>query len=107
MLPGNLTLKGHPEAISNTDLGAISSLAFSPDGNRLAAFTRDKTVKMWVAGTARETYPLKGHTEVVLGVAFSPDGRRIAAFGGFHKMVKQRDARPLDADPAKQVPTSC
>ena len=74
------TLKGHTDS--------INSVAFSPDGKRLATGSSDGTVKIWDAATGQETFTLKGHAEGVgtVGVecvAFSPDGKRLACGGGY------------------------
>ncbi len=50
------TLKGHTRI--------VSSVAFSPDGKRLASATYDETVKVWDAATGQEIRTLKGHTEL-------------------------------------------
>ena len=50
-----LTLKGHT--------GGVTSVAFSPDGKRLASAGGDETVKVWDAATGQEILTLKGHTE--------------------------------------------
>jgi WD40 repeat protein/tRNA A-37 threonylcarbamoyl transferase component Bud32 len=72
---GHITLKGH------TNL--VSSVAFSPDGTRLASASADRTVKLWDVGTGQEIRTLKGHTQAVSSVAFSPDGHRLASGGQF------------------------
>jgi hypothetical protein len=77
------TLKGHT--------GRIFSVAYSPDGKRLASASGDNTVKVWDAQTGQELLTCKGHTGYVWGVAFSPDGKRLASAGG--KAVKVWDAQ--------------
>jgi WD40 repeat protein len=59
----------------------VNSLAFSPDGERLAAASWDMNrgaigeVKLWDVATFTEMLTLKGHGNV----AFSPDGRFLTA----------------------------
>jgi hypothetical protein len=57
----------------------VTSVAFSPDGARLASGSQDMTVKVWEARTGQELHTLKGHTSAVNIVAFSPDGQRVVS----------------------------
>ena len=86
-----LTLKGHAGMVSSATYGPegrmviesmISSVAFCPDGKRIASGSGDNTLKVWDVDTGQETLTLKGHTSSVLSVAFSPDGKRIASGSG-------------------------
>jgi formylglycine-generating enzyme required for sulfatase activity len=62
-------------------MGAVTSLAISPDGERLASGSEDKTVKIWtLPGLALER-TLVGHAGGVLSVAFEPGGRLVASDG--------------------------
>src|SRR5262249_36747529 len=65
------TLTGHT--------GAVHSVAFSPDGKRLASGSEDRTVKLWYVRTGKECRTLKGHSTCVNHVAFSPDDKRLAS----------------------------
>ncbi len=68
------TLTGHRSA--------VTSVAFSPDGQRIVTGSEDGTAKVWDAVASREILALKGHNGFVLSVAFSPDGQRILTGGG-------------------------
>lgn len=61
-----------------TDAGVVT-LAFSPDGRRLAGACLDKTVKFWELATGREALCLQGHTLPVYHLAFRADGRCLAS----------------------------
>jgi WD40 repeat protein len=85
-----LTLRGH------TDL--VASVAFSPDGKRLATASDDGMAKVWDAATGRElltisTNAIRGHH----GMAFSPDGTRLATAGekGVAKVWEAATGREL------------
>src|SRR5262249_21149108 len=53
----------------------ISGVAFSPDGEYLAAACVDHTVKVWHLKT-REVVRFRGHEKYVYSLAFSPTNRR-------------------------------
>ena len=71
------------------------SVAFTPDGRRLAVGHLDGVVRVWDVATGMATLSLKPHdtgATSVTGLRFSPDGRWLAAVAG--------DAtRLLDAGP--------
>lgn len=68
-----LTLRGH------TNL--VQSVAYSPDGRRLATSSWDGTARMWDPATGSEFATLRGHVGDVNSVAFSPDGSLLATSG--------------------------
>ncbi len=74
-----LTLRGHSES--------VTSVAFSPDGNRMVTGSQDGTANVWDAESGLEIASLKGHTSYVYSVSFSPDGRRVAT-GSYDRTAK-------------------
>jgi WD40 repeat protein len=66
-----LTYHGHARA--------VSSVAWSPDGKRIASGGDDSIVRIWDAATGHADLVYRGHTAPLLKVAWSPDGKEIAS----------------------------
>ena len=66
------TLEGHE--------GWVASVAWSPDGSKLASGGFDETIRVWDAASGKEIYTLEleGHEGWVSSVAWSPDGSKLA-----------------------------
>ena len=68
----------HDDGVLTGHKNDVTSVAFSPNGKRIASGSDDKTVRIWDAATGKQIgEPLIGHTELVYSVAFSPDGKHI------------------------------
>jgi WD40 repeat protein len=70
----------------------VSSVAFAPDGRRIATGSWDGTVRIWDAQTGAELARIEGFDDVVTSVSYSSDGRSIVG-GSRDGTVRICDAR--------------
>ncbi len=52
---------------------------FSPDGQRLASGSLDRTIRLWKARTGAVDGVLEGHSGAIIALTFSPDGIFLAS----------------------------
>jgi WD40 repeat protein len=62
----HLTLVGHK--------GAVTAVAFAPNGQRLVTGGKDGTARIWDTDSGHELHCLRGHRREITAVAFAPDG---------------------------------
>src|SRR5439155_1084357 len=60
-------------------VGLVTSVAYSPDGKRLATGSVRGQMAMWDAQTGERLLTLEGHSASIRCLAFSPDGKRLAS----------------------------
>jgi WD40 repeat protein len=82
----------------------VVSVAFSPDGQRLASAGLDKMVRLWDTATGQEILTLRGHADLVGRVLFSPDGQRLASASA-DGVVRVWDASPFDESDDRRLLT--
>jgi WD40 repeat protein/DNA-binding SARP family transcriptional activator len=65
----------------NAHTGAVSRIAFSPDGSRIASTGDDGLIEMSDATNGSEVWTVAGKARASGGIAFSPDGSLLAVSG--------------------------
>ncbi|MDJ0705872.1 MAG: WD40 repeat domain-containing protein [Leptolyngbyaceae cyanobacterium MO_188.B28] len=68
----------------------VTSVAFSPDGQRVVSGSEDNTVRLWDLQGNAIGEPFQGHTSDVTSVTFSPDGQTVVS-GGADGTVRLSD----------------
>ncbi len=82
--------------------GPITSVAFSADGNRVAAGSADKTARVWTIADGKEVAKFPGHAQPVTAITFHSDNARVvsAAADGTVKLWNVSDAKEVRSFPA-------
>ncbi len=82
-------------ALLNGPVEQVRSLAFSPNGKRVAAAgglaARSGEVKVFDLDIQKELFTIKGHSDCIYSVAYSPDGKTIAT-ASYDKLIYFWDA---------------
>jgi serine/threonine protein kinase/WD40 repeat protein len=75
----------------------VSSLAWAPDGSKLASGSLDHSVRLWDLNLPTTPLIIKKHALGVLSVAWQPDGTQLAS-GGQDNVVDIYDTSNANAD---------
>ncbi len=89
---------GRETAVLSGPERAVTGMAFSPNGRRLAAGSQDGIARVWDTATGELLHTLRGHGDWVESVTFSADGRKLVSSG-----LRDHTARVWDADSGKEL----
>ncbi len=82
----------------------LTSVAFSPDGERLVAGSIDRLLRLWEVDTGRLISTFEGHEATIWSVAFSPDGETIVS-ASEDRTVRLWNTPDSDGNLIVQTPT--
>ena len=88
-----LEIKGHGDWVNR--------VVFTPDGKYLVTASRDKTLRIWEAGSGKEILKIKDLPASAVAIAISPDGGRLATTAGKWVKDKQHWVGEVDLYDAK------
>ncbi len=80
-------------AVFTDTFGSIWYLAFSPDGEFLAAGTGTGDIRFWDVGSNTPMLTCKGHTECVTSIAFNINGSLLASSSGPDQTIRLWEVR--------------
>ena len=83
-----LSLESIPTLTGHT--GEVNSVAFSPDGEKIASGSDDRTVKIWSLNRQQELRTIKGHLDWIYSVAIGSDSKTLIS-GSKDKTIKVWD----------------
>lgn len=79
----------------------VTTVAWEPDGKRLATGSIDETIKIWNATTGQEELTLRGNRHLVTSLSWGPDGRLASACGDGNVKVwnslRDQEVNPIRA----------
>jgi WD40 repeat protein/serine/threonine protein kinase len=70
---------GKPIIRLHEHTGTAYTVAFCPDGRRLASAGEAKTIKVWDTATWKAVATLQGHSQPIIRVVYSQDGKYLAS----------------------------
>ncbi|MCG8365818.1 MAG: NB-ARC domain-containing protein, partial [Pseudanabaenales cyanobacterium] len=75
----NFTYANLAKSSFTQPFGCIRSIAFSPDGERLAVGDTNGEIHLWRVADGQTLLSYRGHTNWIWSVAWSPDGKTLAS----------------------------